>query len=88
LLLDSCTTADGLSLPFGLRVTSGDCDCGEARGDSMGSTPPEELAALLAENVAPDTYDTLLVVVAGAIDGTSDEEARAFCQAVYDLLAQ
>lgn len=76
--------------PFVARVQTGDCDCGEARGNGEGADrmPPEELAALLAENVAPEQYDALLAVVAAAIDAAPDEEMAAYWQAVYAALTQ
>jgi hypothetical protein len=52
------------------------------------SHAPEELAALLADNVAPAQYDTLVAVVAAAIDAAPDEQTAAYCQAIYDALTQ
>ncbi len=74
--------------PFVARVTSGDCDCGGSRGDGMDSMTPEELGALLADNVTPELYDALLAVVAAAIDAAPDETTEAYWQAVYAALTQ
>jgi hypothetical protein len=49
---------------------------------------PEEMAAQLAANVAPELYDNLLFVVAGAIEAAEDDETQAYWQAVYDALTQ
>jgi hypothetical protein len=78
--------------PFVARVTTGNCDCGYSEdrrgGDGTDSMPPEDLAALLAENVAPELYDDLLAVVAAAIDAAPDDETQAYWQEVYAALTQ
>jgi hypothetical protein len=48
--------------------------------------PPEEVAAILAENVAPEQYDALLAVVAAVIDAAPNEERKAYWEAVYVAL--
>lgn len=79
--------------PFIARVTTGNCDCDQPRGDAMGGEdadlmPPEELAAVLAENTAPEQYDALLAIIGAAIDAAPDEETQAYWQAVYAALTQ
>jgi hypothetical protein len=76
--------------PFVARAGSGDCDCAEERGDGMDGDlmPPEDLAAILAENVAPEQYDALLAVVAAVIDAAPNEETQAYWEAVYAALTQ
>jgi hypothetical protein len=67
--------------------------CAEARGDRMDGEgadrmPPDELAALLADNVAPEDYDTLLAVIAPAIDAAADDQTQTYWEAVYAALIQ
>ena len=54
--------------PFVYRVTTGDCDCPGDSEQGAEQRSPEELAKLLADNVAPERYDGLAFVVGQAIE--------------------
>jgi hypothetical protein len=79
--------------PFVARIRSGDCDCGDSRqggdgGEGLDWITPEELAALLGDNIAPELYEALLTMVAAAIDAAPDDENQAFWETAYGILTQ
>jgi hypothetical protein len=63
-------------------------DYPEGDGGAGEQRTPEELAKLLADNVAPELYDGLVYVVGQAIEAQPDDESRAYWEAVYAALTE
>jgi hypothetical protein len=90
--------------PFVQRVTEGCCSaycgpCQELSGDGMnamsaplgedtGVLTPEQMAALLAENVDPADYDSLVERIAEYVAQQENPDEAAYWQTVYDALTQ
>jgi hypothetical protein len=77
--------------PFIQRLTEGCCapNCGDCPGDNAGQPPSaKELAALLADNVDPELYDSLVTLVGENAGQQDNEEDAAYWEAVYYTLIE
>jgi len=78
--------------PFVARLSQGCCwsECGNCPGDAGDSAPrsPEELAAMLAANVDPALYDSLVTLVGQNASQQETKEDAAYWEAVYLALIQ